>query len=141
YFLSAIWLPIPKWLFALVAVSAVTQCIAWGYLVIEIFKLRKKLTNIILSGFWWVISLSGIAITIKYLLQLGTTFPHLSQIALGFRPFIIGYLHLVLLGVVSLFLLGYSFVSGALFTTRLSRSGLVIFVTGIILNEVLLAIQ
>lgn len=141
YFLSAIWLPIPKWLFALVAVSAVTQCIAWGYLVIEIFKLRKKLTNIILSGFWWVISLSGIAITIKYLLQLGTTFPHLSQIALGFRPIIIGYLHLVLLGVVSLFLLGYSFVSGALFTTRLSRSGLAIFVTGIILNEVLLAIQ
>lgn len=141
YFLSAIWLPIPTWVFVLVAASAIIQCIAWVYLASEIYKLRKKITGLIDSALWWTLTLSGIAITIKFILQLGTTFPKLSQIALGFRPIIIGYLHLVLLGVVTLFLLGYGFITGAITLNKASKAGLYIFVAGIILNEFLLMVQ
>src|SRR5690606_31993483 len=109
YFLSAIWLPIPAWIFVLVIASAIVQCLAWAYLLKEIVLHKFALNSIIPKSSKWVLIISCIAISIKYLLQLGTAIPELSKIALGFRPIIIGYLHLVLLGVVSLFLLGYCF--------------------------------
>lgn len=141
YFLSAIWLPIPAWIFVLVIASAIVQCLAWAYLLKEIVLHKFALNSIIPKSSKWVLIISCIAISIKYLLQLGTAIPELSKIALGFRPIIIGYLHLVLLGVVSLFLLGYCFATEALKSSAYNKTGLAVFTSGIILNEVLLAIQ
>lgn len=141
YFLSAIWLPIPAWIFVLVIASAIVQCLAWAYLLKEVVLHKFALNSIIPKSSKWVLIISCIAISIKYLLQLGTAIPELSKIALGFRPIIIGYLHLVLLGVVSLFLLGYCFATEALKSSAYNKTGLAVFTSGIILNEVLLAIQ
>jgi hypothetical protein len=53
---------------------------------------------------------------------------------------VVGYLHLVLLGVISLFIINYIIA----YTTQLNpqlKFGLITFITGIILNEVVLMIQ
>jgi fucose 4-O-acetylase-like acetyltransferase len=62
-------------------------------------------------------------------------------LAFGFRPIVIAYLHLVLLGVITLFLLGYIFASPTYKIPKGTFYGIIIFVAGIILNEAVLMIQ
>jgi hypothetical protein len=74
-------------------------------------------------------------------LQLGSTIPSLSTLAFGFRPIVIGYLHLVLLGVITLFLLGYMFAENLLTINKKAIAGAGIFAAGIIINEIFLMTQ
>lgn len=141
YFLSALWLKMPNSLYFLVIVSALAQCIAWWFFYLEIKKsnLFNKSTNSVVGKL--ILSLSAISLTIKFLLQLFSTIPNLSNIAFGFRPIVIGYLHLMLLGVISLFLIGYVIKEGLLKITKHVKWGLVLFVSGIIINQLLLMFQ
>jgi hypothetical protein len=82
-----------------------------------------------------------VALTIKLLLQVGSTHPALSQLAFGFRPIVIGYLHLVLLGVITIFILGYSISKNLLQVGNHFLTGVWLFVAGIIFNEILLMVQ
>lgn len=96
--------------------------------------------NVSLTG-KWLMALSGLALTVKLCLQLGSNIPALSKLAFGFRPIVIAYLHLVLLGVITLFLLGYIFSSPTYKIQKITFYGIIVFVAGIILNEVVLMIQ
>lgn len=89
----------------------------------------------------WLLLLSFIALSIKIFLQSGSVIPSMSTLAFGFRPIIIGYLHLVLLGVISLFILGYVFTEKLLLTNKIMMAGVYIFTAGIILNEIILMVQ
>lgn len=141
YFLSALWLPIPGWLYWLVVISAAGQLTGWGILLAAIWKARNTLTQFFTLSIRWLLVLSAIALTVKLILQLGSTLPSLSQLAYGFRPIVIAYLHLVLLGVISVYLLtGFLDAWGNYIDTRFSW-GIWLFVFGIILNELLLMIQ
>src|SRR4029077_20874963 len=85
--------------------------------------------------------LCGLALTVKLLLQLGSTHPALSQLAFGFRPIVVGYLHLVLLGVISIFILGYIISMDFIGRGKYFMPGIGIFISGIIINEILLMLQ
>ena len=89
----------------------------------------------------WMLLLSGIALSIKLILQAASTIPSLSKFAFGFRPVVIGYLHLVLLGVITLFIIAYSGMQNLMYTSKLGNYGVKIFIAGIILNELFLLIQ
>lgn len=80
-------------------------------------------------------------ISIKIALQLGSIYPPLGKIAFGFRPIIIGYLHLVLLGVITIFLLGFIVSKKYILLNKKSIVGIGIFICGIIFNEGLLLNQ
>lgn len=141
YFLSALWLPIPLWLYWLVVSAAVAQVIALIVILEVCRKHKNEFSMLFPKTGRWLLLLSAAAFTIKLFLQLGSTIPSLSQLAFGFRPIVIGYLHLVLLGVTSIFLIGY-IVSFQLVTVNKNLlKGIYIFITGIILNEFLLMIQ
>jgi hypothetical protein len=141
YFLSALWLPIPLWVYMLVVVAALAQVVGLILLYKKIYQTRTIFFEGINSATRWILILSGLALTIKILLQAGSTIPELSKIAFGFGPVIIGYLHLVLLGVLTLFIIGYSKMKDLIITNRLGSVGIFIFITGIILNELLLMTQ
>lgn len=89
----------------------------------------------------WVLGFSALALSIKLLLQAGSVIPALSNLAFGFRSIVIGYLHLVLLAVITLFILGYMFSMKQLQITKSALAALWIFTAGIFLNELLLMIQ
>jgi len=141
YFLSALWLPIPVWLYWLVVVAAAAQIKAW----FSFTRLCRQHKNELLQVFHkpgrGLLLLAAFALTIKFLLQLGSTIPSLSQLAFGFRPIVIGYLHLVLLGVFSIFLIGYIISFQLVSVNKKLLSGIYIFIAGVILNEILLMIQ
>jgi hypothetical protein len=141
YFLSALWMPLPGFVFVGVVLSAVVQVLAWGWIVIPLYGKRKSLKNRLGILPYRVISLSLLAFSVKLMLQLASTIPSLSTLAFGFRPVVIGYLHLVLLGFVSLFILGYALCSGLVVLKPMSRLGIWIFISGIIGNEVALLVQ
>lgn len=141
YFLSALWMPIPTIIYVLVVIAAFAQVAAWGWSVNIILQNRNALKNGMHLAPYRVLLLSLTALTIKLLLQLGSTIPSLSTITFGFRPIVIGYLHLVLLGVITLFILGYAMHIGQLAETKMSKTGISVFIVAVILNELALMVQ
>lgn len=141
YFLSALWLPLHKIIYIIVVISAVMQFVGWIWFVKiirnHISILKKEISN---PGIW-LMALAAISMSIKLILQLGSTIPALSQLAFGFRPIVIGYLHLVLLGLFSIFILGFIFSEKVLVVNRTVTIGIVIFVSGVFINEILLMTQ
>ena len=141
YFLSILWVHLPVWLFALVIVAALLQVIGWWFFLQEMYMYKEQLKTIFSKTARWLFLIIGSALTIKLLLQLGSTIPWISKLAFGFRPIVIAYLHLVLLIIVSLFLLTFMYVNKLLQHTRRTTFALVGFTSGIILNETVLSIQ
>lgn len=141
YFLSALWLPIPTWIYLLVVAAALMQTAGMVRLFSSIYSNRSRILTMILPETKWFWLLAGLAFGIKICLQLGSTIPSLSQLAFGFRPIVIGYLHLVLLGFISIFLITYCWNTLITNPSRQLKNAISIFVFGIIVNEMVLMVQ
>lgn len=141
YFLSALWLPFPRIIYYFIIAAVIAQLFGW-LLMLKVFFQNKAFIQERFSKYGKILLLlSAIAFTIKLLLQSGSVHPALSQLSYSFRPIIIGYLHLVLLAVTSIFILGYIVSFNLITISKLSLVGIFIFVGGIIINEILLMLQ
>jgi len=140
YFLSTLWMPLPTWLYILIVAAALAQLFA-GFTLLQLVLIRKATIAIPESAARKILLLSCLAFAIKLILQAGSTIPFLSTFAFGFRPIVIGYLHLVLLGVTTLFLLGFVYAKQFISISKYAHSGLMIFAFGIIANELVLMLQ
>jgi hypothetical protein len=141
YFLSALWLPIPVWVYVFIVLAAFAQVIGWSFLLVKLVRHHKLIFSNTPVAVKYILGISAIALSIKLLLQLGSTISALSTWAFGFRPIVIGYLHLILLGVISLFIIAHAMGSSFISLNRKIIYGIVIFIAGIIINELLLLIQ
>jgi len=141
YFLSTLWAHLPAWLYALVVIAAISQVAGWWFLV----KLIRQNLDPLKTAFNKIVRLLflvvALALTLKLVLQLGSTIPGVSKLAFGFRPIVIAYLHLVLLVIISGFLLAFMFGNQMIRPNRTARLALLVFTTGAILNESVLAVQ
>jgi len=140
YLLSVLWADVPIAVYAIVVVAAVMQLGGWMYLLQQMNRLKSFFNNMHAAS-QWILSLSAIALTIKLLLQLGSTIPSVSHFAFGFRPIVIGYLHLVLLGVISLFIVGYCFSYKLISLNKTTLAGAKVFTIGVVVNEIFLMSQ
>lgn len=141
FLLSVLWLNLPLWLYLLLALAVLLQLSGWAFtLWVNRSRLltRKAATPTLLRVLFIAVIL---AFTVKLLLQTASIFPWLSHLAFGFRPIVIAYLHLVLLGVFSLFLLSYIFYYRLVQFSKAGLAGAAVFLFGVVLNEVLLMIQ
>lgn len=141
YFLSTLWMPLPLWIYILVVIAAFAQLAGWIWFVAILKSKWPLLKNNISPTAKKILALSAFALTTKLLLQTGSTIPSLSNLAFGFRPIVIGYLHLVLLGVITLFLLGYMFAEKFFYVNKMAATGVIVFGGAVILNEVFLMAQ
>jgi hypothetical protein len=141
YFLSALWMEIPPPVYWMVILAAVAQLSGWVMFVRLLLRNGIAFKTDLSLNVRRLLLLSAIAFTIKLLLQLGSTHPALSQLAFGFRPIVIGYLHLVLLGVITTFIFGYIESIQVLNKGKYYQTGVWIFISAIIVNEILLMIQ
>ena len=141
YFLSAMWHPIPTWMSILVVMAAAADLTGWILLLQTIIINNPGALKNLSFLTRWLFILPAIALSIKLLLQMGSAIPFLSTLAFGFRLVVTGYLHLMFLGVITLFIIGYCTSKRFVTTTKSGNTGIVIFVAGIILNEIFLMIQ
>ena len=102
-------------------------------------QLKKHLNDNLHRFVKWIWLFSASAFALKIILQAFSAIPELNKFAFGIRPIIIGFLHLVLLGFVSLFILGYLIQHKLLLLqNKTAAIGLWLFISAMILNEVLL---
>ena len=141
FFLSTLWAKLPVWLYVFVVIASVLQVIGWWYFLKIVLANLGSLKSIFSKGAAFLFFIVGSALTLKILLQLGSTIPEVSKLAFGFRPIVIAYLHLVLLLIVSVFLLTFLYATNRLSHNKVSIVSLFSFTLGVILNEVVLAVQ
>ena len=141
YFLSTLWLKLPTWIYVLTLLSALIQTVTWFKFLFVIIKLKSNFLEKYPLVLRYILFFVGVALSLKFILQLGSTIPALSQLAFGFRPIVIAYLHLVLLAIISLFLLFYIYVNQLITFNKKVKNGIIIFTIGVLLNEIILAIQ
>jgi len=141
YCLSLLWMTPPVWVFAIAITAASLQLGAIFFFILFLNKSwlhwsRLQFQVKILWGF------SFIAFFSKLILQAFSAFPGLGKLAFGFRPVIIAYLHLVMLGFISFFMIGFFIKEKLVYAnTGTWHKGLFLFIAGVLLMEVLLLMQ
>lgn len=141
YFLSTLWLDLPLWIYIIAVISAVIQVFAWFKFIAILLKTRKNILENYAPLLRYILLFVSFALSIKLLLQLGSTVPIISNLAFEFRPIVIAYLHLVLLAIISLFLLFYIYSNHLIVINKKIKYGILLFSIGVILNEIVLAVQ
>jgi len=141
YFLSTLWADLPGWLYVLTVLAAMAQVVAWYKFLLIIVKTKRDYLTNFPYFMRYILLFVALAVSIKVLLQLGSTIPSVSKLAFGFRPIVIAYLHLVLLAIISLFLLFYIYANHLIHSSPKIKLGVIIFSVGVLLNEIILAVQ
>ncbi|TXI31573.1 MAG: hypothetical protein E6Q58_04990 [Niabella sp.] len=141
-FLSLLWLKLPLWLYVITVIATMVQLAAWIGLILKFLPTLKQQLQPS-QPLWIKVFLYGaiLSMTIKFILQAISVIPSLSQLVFGIRPIVIAYLHLVLLGVYSLFILGFCFSRGFFNPTSFAKKAAIGFFIGVLLNEIFLGIQ
>jgi hypothetical protein len=148
YLLSILWLRLPKALHLIADISGILQLLVLYYFIklfpvfIKSFPTAKwnilskfrKATTVL-----WI--LASIAFIMKIVLQMLSIIPFLSHYAFGFRPIVIGYLHLSFLGIISFFILGYINQILSEHKRHISIAGAFIFISGVLIQEITLMSQ
>jgi hypothetical protein len=141
YLLSALWLPLPSWIYWVVVIAALLQLYGWVMLVSQIKPFLPDVRKNLPPFSRAIFVLAALALSLKLILQALSVIPSLSTLVFGFRPIVIGYLHLVLLGVITLFILGYIISQQHILLNKIGYTGLAVFIAGVLLNEAILMIQ
>ncbi|MBS1603462.1 MAG: hypothetical protein JST42_12400 [Bacteroidetes bacterium] len=129
YCLSLLWMAPPDWVCQIAGGAALLQLAALS-LLFFLHSLPK--------GLWL---LSFISFSLKLTLQAASVIPALGAFAFGYRPLIIAYLHLVVLGCISSALLAFFFTNDLLPASSRARIGLTCFFSGVVANELILFLQ
>lgn len=131
-FLSVLWVQ-PHWIFYVLAgAGAILQ--AWAFArFFQILKPVWKKNALPFSHFQQVLlKIAAFLLVIKILMQLVSSLPYFADLAYNTVDFVIGYLHLTFLGVVSISL--FAFLAAARLL-RLQKWVFWIYLTGFILSE------
>ena len=78
---------------------------------------------------------------LKSTVQLVSLIPEISQVAYQHRNFVIGFIHLTMLGVISGFLFAFILQSKLVLNDKWLHGGIYAFVLGFVLTEILLIVQ
>jgi hypothetical protein len=142
FLLSVLWMKPPVFVYWLAGLAALVQMAGLALLLRLLYQNRNAITGL-LSGMGRILFfLSVAALVLKAGMQLASAIPFVADLAYAIRNFIIGYLHLVLIGFISLFLFAFFMQQGQLNAARRrSRWGLGVFITGFVLSEGLLFVQ
>jgi hypothetical protein len=128
------------WSIAAVGCILIVFALVWFFRIL--FSEKKNLIYPSSSFAKTLWNLSMIAFVIKMMLQAATVIPSLAKIIFGDRPAIIGFLHLVFLGLVTFFILSiYCSIKVFDFKTSFAKFALIFFSSAIILNELILLFQ
>lgn len=141
YLLSILWLKLPRALHLLANLSGILQLLVLYFFIIIIPIIKHNRQHHIekTTRFLWL--LAAIGFLVKILLQTLSVVPFFSSYAFGFRPIVIGYLHLSFLVIISFFIIGY--INAILIEEKrkISKAGVIIFVIGVLCQEIILMMQ
>lgn len=139
--LSLLWQDLPLWLYIMSIAIAILQLLFWGDWLRQAWTALREEWGRMANPMRWLLPLAGAAVSARMLFQLLSTIPALEKAAFSFRPVVIAYLHLVLLGIFSSFLLYWLFRSGKLRVSFMSKTAVGLFLMAFLGTESVLAIM
>ncbi len=134
-FLSALWVNPPVVIYLLGAAGAILQVAAFLKLFLILKKFSEEIRELFSPFVHLLLKISGFLLAGKVLMQLLTAIPFFANLAFLYTDFIIGYLHWVFLGVVSIAL--FAFLNHFLLL-KVEKVAFHIYFTGFLLSEVLI---
>ncbi len=143
YVLSILWLNIPEIVYWITAGFALLQFLGWikmQHFLKRYWKNELKDEPRLLR---LILLFVAICVSLKFLLQFLLIIPELAEIVFGIRSIVIAFLHLVLLGIISLFLLYFIFGTHQklLEIGKYIHFALLFFVVAVFINELFLFMQ
>jgi hypothetical protein len=82
------------------------------------------------------------SLALKIIIQLVVLVPELAQVSHEIRNFVIGYIHLTMLGIITGFLFGFAFQNNFLNSKNvIQKWGIILFLLGFVTTEILLFLQ
>jgi hypothetical protein len=141
YLLSILWLKLPRSLHLLANISGILQLLVLFYFIRIFPVVKKNIPRKITKTTRYLWTMAAIAFVLKIILQTLSIVPFFSNYAFGFRPIVIGYLHLSFLVIISFFILGY--INEILCEEKrsVSKTGVLIFIIGVLGQELILMLQ
>lgn len=139
-FLNYLW-HYPNNLYRVLAVvGSVSLLVCSIYFLATAWSLRSVFKKNIM-----VVKLIGVtaisAFVLKMVMQAFTIFPSLGQLVFANRPMIIAFLHLVLLGFVSLYIIAHLLYGGYMQLNKKSITAAYVFTVAVVVNELVLFMQ
>ena len=142
YALAITWAQPEPWLFMINSIGVLIQLGALFYFLLIINSLLIQIRQHLSS---WEFSLLGISIIsfgLKVFIQTAVVIPYIAEIAYTIRNYVIGFIHLILLGIITFAVFVAAKQIGIFqIQTKMVRSGLNLLISGIILSELLLVFQ
>lgn len=136
--LSALWAQPPGWVWLLGAFSAGLQLVAGGWLLVWLWRHRQSIRQRLSGWAWQLAMLAWVGSALKITLQAFSAIPYVVQWSYEQRHVVIAYLHLVFIGVISLFLLSKAIHERWI---KASSTGLWLFLTFFTLSELVLVTE
>jgi len=143
YCLSLLGLFEAPWIHILAWIGTTLQLIALGYVLLLVQNSGRSIQKSF-GGFWPIltVTLAGVAFILKILLQFFPLLPSFQSIAFSERGVIVAFIHLVMLGVVSSYLIAELLAGRIINPLKIRvRFGLVSFFAGFTISELLLGFQ
>jgi hypothetical protein len=132
-------LPIVFWINS---IGVAIQLLALVSFVIFINKIFPDLKSLFSGKAKLLLGVAFLCFILKILMQSAVIIPSMATIAYTIRNFVIGFIHLVLLGVMSHFIFGYAKINGLIkLETKLSKAGIYLFIISFFLTEFTLFVQ
>jgi hypothetical protein len=128
--LSFLWIKPPIWIYGISSVGAILQCLA----VFMFFKILKKSNNQQKKNtfMYKILKVVLFLFLIKVVLQLASSIPFFVELTFKTIDFVIGYLHLVFLGIVSISIL---ILMKQYQLLIISKTWIQLFISGFIISE------
>lgn len=135
YFLSTLWSN-PGVLFNILSgTGALLQLAALVVLLALLNEVRKTHKPPLIIVFIFLL------VSVKVCFQLPGSWQPLAELAYTYRNFVIAFLHLVMLGIVSFSLFAWGAATGIFRTGKAFRMGMVVYTAGFILSEAIMVAQ
>ena len=135
FLISILWMTPPLLINSLAAIGGIFQLIAFGFL-LKLIITNKSKFNLVFSSFLnTILKISAGLFLVKLVLQLTVCIPFIANLVSYNVDFVIGYIHWIFLGVVSIPILVF------LFYYQLAiknRTFLTVYILGFLLTECLL---
>lgn len=142
YALSALWTQPAAWMYVLGFIAGIAQLLAFIYLLAILIKNKQVWVTFLTKPIRYLLFFALLAFLLKVMMQFASAFPTIADLAYKARNFTIGYLHIVFLGFVSVFLIAWFCQVGIIkINNKKSYVGIVLFLIGFIISELIIFLQ
>ena len=137
--LAVTWAAPQPIFFSLNGLAVIIQLIAYSWILNSIFNLVKNGQFLGFARLLLIVALASLVV--KAILQGLLVFPSIAVISYSIRMYVIGFLHLVLLGAMTMGVSSVAIARGWIIDQPISRLGWLLLISGFVITEFLLFLQ